>query len=355
MNIASIRERRAAKVADARTLLAKAESEKRSLSAEESASFDAIKADIEKLEADETRASFMAEAERRQSGEPVQGDKSFTDLQGSVSLLNVLRAGMEGRALSGAEAEYHAEAERRSGRKAQGTLVPMAALEQRVNTTTSGTQIVPTDYRPDQFIQPFRNRLLARQLGARVLSGLSGDVSIPKYGTGVTSGWVAENSALTPSDMTFASVGLTPKHVGALSEMSRQLIQQSSPDIEQLLRDDMAVALATAIDSAMILGGGSNQPTGILSTSGIQTGSLATLDWAAVLALLEKLDLSNATAANWLTSPRVATKLRGTLKSSTAGAAYLLEAGRLADLPLSPCTSYASRPLLRFNTDTRVG
>jgi HK97 family phage major capsid protein len=335
MNLASIREAKAGKVAECRALLAKAESEKRSLNADESKNFDTLKGDIERLEADETRAAFMAEAERRMGGEPVQGDKSFADLEQSVSLLSVIRAGMEGRSLTGAEAEYHAEAQRRSGRKAQGVLVPLAALEKRVNTTTSAGEIVPTDHRPDQYIAPLRNKLLARKLGVRVLSGLSGDVSIPKFGSGTTSGWVAENGALSASDMTFDSVGLTPKHVGALSEMSRQLIQQSSPDIEQLLRDDLSFGIAKAIDSALILGGGTNQPTGILSTTGIQTASLATLNWAAILAMLEKLDLVNATAANWLTSPKVATKLRGTLKSTTAGSAYLLEGGRLADIALS--------------------
>ncbi|MGA0587263.1 phage major capsid protein [Dyella sp. KRB-257] len=333
MNLASIREAKASKVAECRALLAKAESEKRSLNADESKSFDTLKVDIERLEADETRAAFMAEAERRMGGEPVQGDKSFADLERSVSLLSVIRAGMEGRSPSGAEAEYHAEAQRRSGRRAQGTLVPLAALEKRVNTTTGAGAVVPTDHRPDQYIQPLRNKLLARKLGVRVLSGLSGDVSIPKFGSGTTSGWVAENGALSTSDMSFDSVGLTPKHVGALSEMSRQLIQQSSPDVEQLLRDDLSFGIAQAIDAALIMGGGTNEPTGILATSGIQTASLATLTWTAVLAMLEKLDLVNATAANWLTSPRVRTKLASV---QTADALpFLLTHGRVADIPLS--------------------
>ena len=57
---------------------------------------------------------------------------------------------------------------------------------------------MPTDYRPDQYIEPFRNSLLARRLGVRVLSGLSGNVSIPKHGTGMTVGWVALDLPLGP-------------------------------------------------------------------------------------------------------------------------------------------------------------
>lgn len=333
MNLNQIREQRAAKVTEMRALLAKAETEKRNLSADEQSKFEAMKSDITSLEQQEHRAAFLAETERRMIGTPVTGDKPFAELERNVSLLEVLQAGMEGRSLSGAAAEYSKETERRTGRKAQGVFVPLAALEKRVNTTATAGQLVPTDHRADQYIEPFRNRLMARQLGARVLTGLSGNVEIPAYGSGVSSGWVAENGALTPSGMTFGQKTLTPKHVGSLAEMSRQLIQQSSPDIEQLLRDDMAFALAKAIDSAMILGGGTNQPTGILATTGIQTASLATLNWAAILAMLEKVELVNGTAGAWLTSPQVKTKLTGTLKAAGI-AGYLAEGGRMAELPV---------------------
>jgi HK97 family phage major capsid protein len=331
VNLHSIRESRAAKVAEARALVAHAEAEKRALNQPEQAKFDALKGEITALEADEGRAAFLAECERRQSGEPV-GDKSFGALQRQVNVLDVIRAQMDGRALSGAAAEYTVETERRTGRKAQGAFVPMAALEQRVTTAASAGELVPTDHRADQYIDPFRNALLARRLGVRVLSGLSGNLSIPKHGTGTTVGWVADNAALTPSDMTFDSVTLAPKHAGGLCEMSRQLIQQSSPDIEQLVRGDLAAMLAQAIDSALIKGGGSNEPVGVLSTVGIQTASLAGLSWPLVLFMLEKLDLVNASAANIVASTKVKSRLALTLKSDGV-AGYLLEGGRVADLP----------------------
>lgn len=330
-----IREAKAAKVTEMRAMLAKVEAEKRSLTAEEQTKFDALKGDITELEAEEQRAQYIEDLERRTTGQRVSGGgESLADVESRISLIDVIRAGMEGRALTGAAAEYHAETERRTGRKAQGVFVPMRALEQRVNTTGSASEIVPTDHRADQYIEPFRNSLLARRLGVRVLSGLTGNVSIPKHGTGTTVGWVAENAALTPSDMSFDSVSLTPKHAGGMTEMSRQLLQQSSPDIEQLVRADLSAMLAQAIDSALIKGGGANEPKGVLSTAGIQTANLATLNWANVLAMLEKLELVNAAAANWLTAPKVKTKLASTLKSASSGAAYLLEGGRMADLPL---------------------
>jgi HK97 family phage major capsid protein len=333
--IHQIKEQRALAVTEMRGLVEKAKAEKRNLSADEAAVFDGLKAKITELEGQEARASFLENAERSMNGAPVDGDKAFGTLESNVSLMSVIRAGMEGRALSGAEAEYSKEIERRTGRKAGGVFIPLSVLEKRVNTTTTGTQLVATEHRPDQFIEPLRNKLLMRKLGVRVLSGLEGSLSIPAYTSGVTAGWVAENGALSASDMDFDSKSLSPKHVGALSEMSRQLIQQSSPDIEQLLRDDMSFALAAALDSALIKGGGTNEPTGIIPTSGIQTQSLATLDWAGVASMIEKIELANATAGAWLTSPGVTKKLRVTLKSASAGALYLCENNRMADLPVN--------------------
>ncbi|MBN9573783.1 MAG: phage major capsid protein [Alicycliphilus denitrificans] len=332
MQLHEIREARTAKVAEARRILATAETEKRSLNPAEQSAFDKFKAEITSLEADEQRATFMEDCERRAAGDPV-GDRSFSAVQRQVNVVEVIRAQMEGRSLSGAAAEFAQETERRTGRKAQGVFVPLSAIESRaVNTTSTAPELVPTIHRADQYIEPFRNSLLARRLGVRVLSGLSGNLSIPKHGTGTTVGWVAENAALPTGDMTFDGVTLAPKHAGGITEQSRQLIMQSSPDIEQLVRDDLSFMLAQAIDSALIKGGGTNEPVGVLSTSGIQTASLSTLSWQNVLAMLQKLDIVNASAANIVASTKAKAKLAGTLKAAGI-AGYILEGGKVGDLP----------------------
>lgn len=332
MNLNSIREQRATKVADMRRLLTTAEGEKRSLNAAEQTAFDKIKTEVQDLEGQEGRAQFLEDMERRALGSPV-GDKSFDSVQRAVNVVDVIRAQMEGRALTGAAAEYAQETERRTGRKAQGVFVPIAALEQRAAmTTATAPELIATDNRPQDYIEPFRNALMARRLGVRVLSGLTGNLSIPKHGTGTTTGWVAENAALPTGDMTFDAVTLTPKHAGGITEMSRQLLQQSSPDVEMLVRNDLSFMLAQAIDSALILGGGANEPDGVLSTAGIQTASLATLSWANVLAMLQKLDIVNASAANIMASMKVKAKLQGTLKAAGVSG-YLMEGGRVGDLP----------------------
>lgn len=335
MTLQEIRQRRAARTAEARAIVAKAESEKRQLTAEESANFATIRADIESLEQAEQRQQFLDDAERRAAGVTViagNGGDTIAALESRVSLMRVLQAGVEGRALSGAELEYAQETERRTGRKAQGAFVPMSALERRVNTTGSAPELVPTDHRGDLYIQPLRNKLLARRLGVRVLSGLHGNVTIPKHGTGVSVGWVAENGAVPDSDVNPSNITLTPRHAGGVTELSRQLIMQSSPDVEQLVRDDFAAVLAQAIDSALIKGGGTNEPIGVLSTVGIQTANLATLNWANVLAMKAKAELANVDASSWLFNPSVAAKFAGTEKSTGTGIYLLGDDGRMAGI-----------------------
>ena len=150
----------------------------------------------------------------------------------------------------------------------------------------------------NQFVDHLRAALVTRRLGARILSGLVGNVAIPRLKTSVTSAWVAENSALTLADPAVDQITLSPKHVGCLTEFSRNMLLQSSPDIEEMLRNDFAQVLARAIDSAALVGGGSNQPVGIISTSGVATVNMATPTWTTVLQLIEAVEGSDALAGS---------------------------------------------------------
>lgn len=333
MTLASIREQRTAKVAEARTLLSLAERENRTLTADESAKFDAAKAEIETLEAAEQRQQFVDDAERRSVGTVITGNgDNMAELEKRVSLLDVLQAKIDGRALTGAAAEYHAEAERRTGRKAQGVFVPASLLEKRApNLTTTAGSLVPTDHRGDMYVGPLRDSLIVRQLGLRVLSGLSGDVSIPKYGSGLTAGWVNENEPLPESTMAFQSITLRPRHVGAITSWSRQLAQQSNPSIEQLLRDDLAYAIGAEVDRAIIAGDGVKEPLGVVNTPGVQTAEMPAT-WQEVLAIEQQLAALNVNPNAWLTSPGVLSILRGTLREEGI-AGYIAAGGNIGDIP----------------------
>jgi HK97 family phage major capsid protein len=121
------------------------------------------------------------------------------------------------------------------------------------------------------FIELLRNRAVAYRMGARRLSGLSGNVTVPRQTAGATAYWlISESTQITESQQTFGQMSLTPKTVGAYTEISRQLLLQSSPDAEGIVTSDLASVTAVAYDLGVLSGSGSSgQPTGIVNTAGI--------------------------------------------------------------------------------------
>jgi HK97 family phage major capsid protein len=163
------------------------------------------------------------------------------------------------------------------GRTAQGILLPAEVLRnwKRDLNSSDESALFSDDFRGGDFIDVLRNSSSVMQAGARMLTGLSGDVKIPRKTAGAAAAWIStEGGAASESEMTVGSVSLQPRTLGAYTDVTRQLLIQSSLDVESLIRDDLAQALAVAIDKAGLEGtGASGQPTGILNTSGVNTVS----------------------------------------------------------------------------------
>jgi HK97 family phage major capsid protein len=349
MNLPTLKEQRAARVDALKAIVAKAELEKRDLSDNEQGAFDAGKKEVEQFDRDIANAEFLAEAERRAHGEPVgSGDKHFDVACREFSLRKAIASQVPGLNVdAGREIEISRELEHRAGRAAQGMLCPTAVFEKRVVTFGgSGANIVGVDWRPDQFIDRLRDAMVVRRLGARVLDNLQGNVEIPRLTTSANTAWVAENAAITASDPAFDKVSLSPKHVGVITEFSRNMLLQSSPAIEDILRDDFAAQLGAALDKAAIMGGGTNEPVGVLSTSGIGdvpggTNGLAPT-YPNVVALIGAVAGANALAQGnlgFLTNSKVIAKAATTLKSAAdTSSSFIIPdpgANTLAGYPLA--------------------
>ncbi len=156
----------------------------------------------------------------------------------------------------------------------RGFSVPHEVIEQKrdlsVGVATAGGNTVATNLMAASFIDLLRKSMIVNQMGATVLDGLIGDIAIPRQTGGATGYWVAEDGDPTESQQAFDQVAFTPKTVGAFTDMTRKLLMQSSIDIENFVRQDLATTLGLTLDLAAINGSGvSNQPTGILNTSGI--------------------------------------------------------------------------------------
>jgi HK97 family phage major capsid protein/HK97 family phage prohead protease len=163
------------------------------------------------------------------------------------------------------------------------------------------------------FIEMLRNRSVAFQLGATRLSGLVGNVNIPKQSAAATAYWLAaETTQVTDTVQTILQVPLTPKTVGAYTEISRLLLLQSSPDAEGIVMSDLAQVTALAVDKAALHGaGGSGEPAGIVGASGVTGVTATTIGTGTYGKMLDfQLGLASANALfgnlGYVTTPTVA-------------------------------------------------
>ena len=199
------------------------------------------------------------------------------------------------------EFECSAEAARQYGKDAQGIMLPAEVLrtwKQRDINSSDDSTLIAEDYRGGDFIDVLRNSSSVMQAGATMLRGLQGNVVIPKKTAAASGAWIAtEGTAAAESEFTSGSVTMSPKVVGAFTDATRLLLQQSSLDVENLIRDDLTQSIATAIDLGALAGSGSSgQPTGIANTSGINTTTFAAANptWAEIVAMESAVANDNA-------------------------------------------------------------
>ena len=199
------------------------------------------------------------------------------------------------------EFECSAEAARQYGKDAQGIMLPAEVLrtwKQRDINSSDDSTLIAEDYRGGDFIDVLRNSSSVMQAGATMLRGLQGNVVIPKKTAASSGGWIAtEGAAAAESEFTSGSVTMSPKVIGAFTDATRLLLQQSSLDVENLIRDDLTQSIATAIDLGALAGSGtSGQPTGISATSGINTTTFAAANptWAEIVAMESAVANDNA-------------------------------------------------------------
>jgi HK97 family phage major capsid protein/HK97 family phage prohead protease len=248
---------------------------------------------------------------------------------------------------AGLEREVNDEIARKVGRSAEGIYIPDSAWAQRGPLSTAATggsgaevvfdDFVPTEHRGDMFIEALRARQVLGNLGTTYLSGLTGRIKMPKLATGANAAFVEELADVSDGAGTDGGVTLQPRTMGAFVEMSRLLVMESVPAIEQIIRNDLLASAADRTEFYAINGSGSSgQPTGILNTSGINNLDISSgtdvdsLTWADIIALVKLVEedngIVNSTAAGFLSHPAVKAKLASTAKVSSTDSVQILDA-----------------------------
>lgn len=356
IDITRLREKRQRKLEEMNDIIERAEGEDRGLTEDEQRQYDTLEASVQDLDGRIQRAEQANERERQMAqpagGTPIHRRQqpaqelspeigmSDNDIR-NYSLVRAIRAmtnHLQGnpRALEEAafEMEMSQEVARRMGRDPRGFFIPFDVQmrgrppEQRdlvVGTPTAGGNLVATDLLAGSFIELLRNRMVVRQAGATMLTGLVGDIAIPRQTGGATAYWVGEGNAPTESQQAVDQVALSPDTVGAFTDYSRKLILQSSIDVENFVRSDLTAILALAIDYASLHGDPAtdpNQPRGVANVTGI--GSVvggdngAAPDWADIVNLETEVAVDNADVGRlaYISNAKVRGKLKQTEKAS---------------------------------------
>ena len=268
-----------------------------------------------------------------------------------VNALNFLANPNDARARQRAafELECSQAAAEVRGKPSQGMLIPFdilsRSLQQRdlnVGTATAGGNLVATELLSGSFIELLRNAMVIDRLGTQMLTGLVGNIAIPGQSGAATAYWVTEGNAPTESQQTLRQVPMSPKTVGAFTDISRKLLLQSSIDVEGFVQRDLATVLGLAIQAVAIQGGGSNEPTGILATAGIgdvaggTNGAAPT--WANIVELESDVSVANADVGSlaYLTNARVRGRLKTTYEDGPGSGIRVWQNGN------TPLNGYAA-------------
>jgi HK97 family phage major capsid protein len=344
LDLNKLRERRNAIATECNAIIERSAKEGRALTADEKTRFAALETENgdlrDTIERAERLAGTQAELAKFQPVVSPKVDLSAKD-KARYSILRAVRMRLENKPLDGLEGEVNEEITRQTGRAPTGFWFPSTSLNfgsakgqeiSRAFDTSGGSKLVTQRWESD-YIDYLRNRSVLAQVGARYLSDLVGLVNIPVKSATTAAYWVAEGAAPTASAPTVNSQRqLTPKTVGAYCDVTRSLVNQTSYDAEAMVRDDLAATVGLAIDSAAINGtGSSNQPTGILATSGIGSIAMGTnggaLDWQAIVNFESTVAAANADQGRmaYLTNSKVRGKLKQTAKIGSTFPSFIWE------------------------------
>lgn len=266
----------------------------------------------------------VKESENRQKGTPHQNNPGFSLRKAMLEMVDGGSYSEETRRMS----EMGKQALTEAGvalRGTRGIYIPVECRDSFTATGVSGTgsDLIETNFMDIQ--KPLRDRLVLAQAGARVLTGLRGNIDIPDY-SGSTANWEGENSKAKDGAGKFSHKTMKPKRLTSVLTVSRQLLIQDSLGVEQMLRSDLVDAIAGKLE-ATILGNHTHVDT---MPDGLFTGFSDTpvaMDWNGVVGLETKVDLANALDGN--TGYIMHTVLRGkgktTVKAAQGALGFLID------------------------------
>jgi len=338
--IKALKEERGRLVSELQTLQNNIEKEARSMSDSESARLDeidsrldAISSEVSKLEKLQSRA---AEAANLSGGASYSEEKERAKMGEQFSFKRAVQMAATGRK-DGVEAEFSkiaADEFQRSGVSvaAHSVLIPSEVFKRDMTATggTGGDQGgVNIQTNVGGIIDVLLPKTVLRGLGVQQLNGLVGNLDMPTASTQPAAGWNTENGTATEKSPAFSKITFSPKRLAAFIQVSNQLMLQSSNSIDQYVRNFLITAMAQEMEKAAIKGGGTNEPTGIISNASVNVAYAggaannsvnangAAAVWADVVNLMKAVENANGEGVAYLTNPLVKAALQTTPRQSS--------------------------------------
>ena len=189
---------------------------------------------------------------------------------------------------------------------------------------TAGGNFIPTE--KIGFFDALFAATVLDSLGVQRLTGLSANTDLTGFTASVVSAFAnGETGTQTPTDPTTAARELRPKLLYAATNISRRLLIQTNPSIDQFVMQNIMRSMAVKLEQAVINGAGSTEPTGILS-SGIASVAIGANGGAPtypkILELIQTVLTNDGANVNrmFLANPKVVAKLKQTELDSGSGA-----------------------------------
>lgn len=312
-------------------LISLRDAEKRSFTAEERTKFDTMKAEAEAYKRElvdvETALSIEAESAKRENAFGSSEKKIIKQFD----LIRSFSDWVQGKPLDGISKDVqqiYRQFQGPSSRENSFLIPTFIPDELRANElvfgggTGSGAGVVPKGV--DAFVETLRAKMVMSKLGATFLTGLTDYRAIPYFSTSGAAYWAGEIGTTTASANVIATKTLNPNPVTAFLPVSRQMLVQHSM-VEQIIFQDLANAVAAAIESVIIDGTGTNQPQGLAVSTSITDGTAlgastngGAITWGAVTELMGLVESNNSEGNAYLTSPRTKAAMWSTIATNSS-------------------------------------
>lgn len=276
---------------------------------------DEAVAEVEKLmreldAAETAELAARALAEDKFRSEEKKAKRQFSLIKFFNGCINKNLSGLELEAANAGAEEY-----RRLGFEPQGTVIPSFVMRDILGQSAKNDGDALGETMAPIFMPRLKDKLTVQGLGARVLRGLVGKLPVISS-TAITAQWAEEGEKVEVKTVNWSKRILSPKRNVTVVALTKDLLRQTSYDVEADLRREMEDAHDRLLESGAI-NGAVKGPTGIVKTAGVSVlNAGGPISWDKIVDMETEINVSNANKGSlaYLTDSKVWGALKKTPK-----------------------------------------